>query len=73
MARERYIPSDNQWLNYPQADWGTFVEAVNSEVGSTVPMSIQPSGEVIIDFDNLPDGVSENDAKQAVRDNHPHR
>ncbi len=73
MARERYIPSDNQWLTYPDADWEQFVENVNGQVGGTVPMSIQPTGEVVIDFESLPPGVSENDAKQAVRDNHPHR
>lgn len=73
MARERYIPPDNQWVSYPEADWDAFVDDVESQAGGTVPMSILPSGEIVIEFNELGDGVSESDAKQAVRDNHPHR
>jgi hypothetical protein len=73
MPRERYIPADNQWINYPKADWDAFLKDVEGQVGQSVPMSILPSGEIVLDTANLPNGVSENDAKQAIRDNHPHR
>lgn len=73
MARERYIPADNQWLQYPEADWEAFTDAVAAELGETVPMSIQPTGEVVVNFEALPPSLSESDVKQAVRDHHPHR
>lgn len=73
MVRERYVPRDNQWVSYPEADWRAFIAAVESQVGAEVPLSIQPDGSVILDAANLPSGVTENDVKNAIKDNHPHR
>ena len=73
MTRERYIPEDNQWVDFPEFESTAFVEAVYEEVGERFSLTVQSNGRVLLDAGDLPDGVSETDVKQAVRDNHPHR
>lgn len=73
MTRQRYIPQDNQWIDFPDFDRLEFLNAVYSDVGERFPLMIRNDGHVILDTDDLPAGVSENDVKQAIRDNHPHR
>lgn len=73
MARERFIPQNNKWISYAKFDRETFSEAVYSQVGVRFPMVIRSDGHVIIDTSDLPSGVTENEVKQAIRDNHPHR
>lgn len=70
--REKYIPQDNQWISFGEFDRRDVSEGIYASVGSRFPIEWDGE-EPIIDFDNLPEGVSENDVKQAVRDNHPHR
>lgn len=73
MTRERYIPQDNQWVPFEKFDREAFHEAVYQQVGARFPLQTDSRGHTIIETDDLPDGVTENDVKQAVRDNHPHR
>lgn len=73
MTRQKYIPIDNKWIAFVEFDTQQFGEAVYSDLGARFPLSINNDGTVLLDPDDLPAGVSENDAKQAIRDNHPHR
>lgn len=72
MARERYIPEDNQWIAFGEFRQSEISEAIYDDLGVRFPITWD-GDRVVIDFDNLPDGLSENDVKQAVRDHHPHR
>lgn len=73
MARERYYPRDNQWTAQGEFDTQEFADAIEADVGATVPLSIKPDGTVIVDFDALDSSVKVSSVKQAIRDNHPHR
>lgn len=73
MTRQRYIPQDNQWVDYAEFDTRKFHEAVYAQVGARFPLQTDSRGHTVFDPADLPDGVTENEVKQAVRDNHPHR
>lgn len=73
MPRERYDPHDNQWNPYPEADWDAFFQAVHADIGTKMKLSVTSDGMVVLDTDDIPPGVTENQVKQAIRDNHPFR
>lgn len=72
MAREKYLPRDNAWVAYTEFDRQQVAQDIYQQAGGTFPIKWD-GADPVVDFNELPVGVSENDAKQAVRDNHPHR
>lgn len=73
MTNQKYVPQDNQWIAFNEFDSAAFAAAVYDQAGGSGYLSVNADGTVEFDPDDLPTGVSENDVKQAVRDNHPHR
>jgi len=73
MTREKYIPYDNQWISSDEFDRQAFAENVYQEVGERFPLTVNKYGTVLLQLDDIPDGVSENDVKNAIKDHHPHR
>lgn len=72
MRKERYKPADNQWIAHSEIDVMAVADAIHDDIGAKFPIT-WVDGEPIIDFDDLPEGVKENQVKNAVRNHHPWR
>lgn len=70
MVRERYKPEDNKFISYSEVDTAAVAELIYDEVGARFQITWS-DGEPVVDSDNLPDGVSMNDVKNAIKNNHP--
>jgi hypothetical protein len=70
MARERYNPQDNKFVSYDKVNAKGVAEDIYAQVGAEFPLQ-WVDGEPVVDSNDLPDGVTMSDVRQAVKDNHP--
>lgn len=68
MSRERYNPNNDTWSNSNGATPYEMAEAIYQQVGARFHIRWK-RGKPSVDFNNLPDGVTEQDVRQAISDN----
>lgn len=68
MRKEEYDPEKNQWTAYDSRSNGEIAEAIYTDVGQRFRIDWE-NDLPVIDFDNLPDGLTEKEVKDAVKNN----
>lgn len=70
MSKEKYSRSNGQWQAYSERSTADMAADIYEQVGERFHIVWEDEAPVI-DFNNLPEGVTESEVRQAVKDNVP--
>jgi hypothetical protein len=70
MTQEKYDLNKRNWVNWEDINAEEIASGVYSDLGAQFPIKWEGK-EPVVDSADLPDGISLNDVKNAMKNNHP--